>query len=243
MDNNNTQYYEYNNPANTAGKAGGRTLDVENSVMVQTFIFMTLALLISAAAAWITISSPNLLYAILFNSGTLWILIIAEFALVIGCNAMVARDKTAAGIVLFVLYAAVNGMTLSVIFLVFQLSSIVQVFVISAATFAIAAVFGAVTKKDLTRMGSLCMMGLFGIIVAGIINLFMQNTMLDFGICAIGVVIFIGLTAYDVNKIKAMSQQKAYTSVTSLAIFGAMTLYLDFINLFLKLLRLFGKRN
>ena len=147
-------------------------------------------------------------------------------------------------VVSFVLYSIINGLTLTPIFLIYTGTSIATVFLITAATFGISAFIGKVTKMDLSKFGSYLMMALIGLIVAGLVNLFMQNTMLDFWISVIGIVVFIGLTAYDVQKIKDMSTHMSGSDdeiVKKLAVIGALELYLDFINIFIKLLRLLGR--
>ena len=147
-------------------------------------------------------------------------------------------------ITLFVLYSIVTGLTLSVIFLVYQMGSIVSIFGVTALIFAAMSIYGYTTQKDLTGIGTMALFGLFGIIIASVINLFLGNTVADTIISIIGVIVFIALTAYDTQKIKEMNVlgNEGTDDDKKEAIMGALTLYLDFINLFLKLLSLFGKR-
>jgi FtsH-binding integral membrane protein len=135
-----------------------------------------------------------------------------------------------------------NGLTLSIIFLVYEIQSITRVFFITAFIFGGMALYGKITKRDLSRLGSICIIGLIGIILGSLVNLFLRSNPLDYLITIIGIIIFLGLTAYDVQKIKNLAANNMGYSVTVLALWGAMNLYLDFINLFLKLLRLMGKR-
>ena len=151
-------------------------------------------------------------------------------------------SKTGA-IISFLLYSFINGLTMSTIFIVYTLSSISSVFFITAGMFGVMALYGYTTKKDLSKLGSILLMGLFGIIIAGIVNIFWLNDTFSFIVSVIGIIVFVGLTAYDVQKIKVMagSLEGDNDFTTKIAIIGALTLYLDFINLFLKLLSIFGK--
>lgn len=171
-------------------------------------------------------------------------LLLAELALVFGLSWLIKKMNSLTATIMFILYSFVTGLTLSVIFLVYQLGSIVSIFGVTAVIFTIMSIYGYYTKRDLTGIGTLAFFGLIGIIIAGIVNLFVQNTLADFIISAIGVVVFIALTAYDTQKIKSMNilGNEGTEEDKKEVIMGALTLYLDFINLFLKLLRLFGKR-
>ncbi|MBI9084300.1 MAG: Bax inhibitor-1/YccA family protein [Desulfobacterales bacterium] len=173
-------------------------------------------------------------------------LIIGELALVFTLSARVSKMKASTATNLFVLYSALNGVTLSIIFLVYTSNSITSVFFICAATFAAASAFGMVTKKDLTSMGQFLFMGLIGIVIASVVNMFMRSSGMAMIISYIGVIVFVGLTAYDTQKLKhmALSQPEGLDAgvIRKGAILGALTLYLDFINLFLMLLRILGDR-
>ena len=171
-------------------------------------------------------------------------LLLAELALVFGLSWLIKKMNALTATIMFILYSFLTGLTLSVIFLVYQLGSIVSIFGVTAGIFAAMSAYGYYTKRDLTGIGTLAIFGLFGIVIAGIINLFIQNSMTDFVINVIGVVVFIALTAYDTQKIKTMNVigNEGTDDDKKEAIMGALTLYLDFINLFLKLLSLFGKR-
>lgn len=172
--------------------------------------------------------------------------IIAELVLVFSISARIYRMKAATATGLFVLYAALNGATLCSIFILFTQSSIAQVFFICALTFAACSVYGMVTKRDLTGWGSFLMMGLIGIIIASVVNMFLRSPGMSAVISYIGVIVFVGLTAYDTQKLKAMAlSQPADLDAGVIrkgTILGALTLYLDFINLFIMLLHIFGRR-
>lgn len=209
-------------------------------VISKSFLFMIGALLITACAA-LTIS-PYIAFRLL-SGVNFYILIAAELGIVLVSNWALRKNNAILAGILFTAYSYLTGVTLSIIFLVYTTTSIVTIFVTTAALFGIMAVYGLVTKRDLSSIGNLCLMGLLGIILVGVVNLLiLKNTMLDTAISAVGVLIFVGLTAYDTQKIKKNVAASNSQNVTSLALYGAFELYLDFINLFLKLLSLFGKR-
>jgi FtsH-binding integral membrane protein len=179
------------------------------------------------------------------NSILFFILIIAELGLVFSISGMVNRMRASTATTLFVIYSALNGVTLSFIFLVYARASIVSTFFICAATFLACSIYGWTTKKDLTSWGGFLMMGLIGIIIASLVNMFTHSSSMYYIIGYIGVIVFVGLTAYDTQKLKnmALSQPAGLDGevVRKGAILGALSLYLDFINLFLMLLRIFGQ--
>jgi FtsH-binding integral membrane protein len=179
------------------------------------------------------------------NSILFFILIIAELGLVFSISGMVNRMRASTATTLFVIYSALNGVTLSFIFLVYARASIVSTFFICAATFLACSIYGWTTKKDLTSWGGFLMMGLIGIIIASLVNMFTHSSSMYYIIGYIGVIVFVGLTAYDTQKLKnmALSQPAGLDGevVRKGAILGALSLYLDFINLFLLLLRIFGQ--
>lgn len=232
--------YEYDNETVAPEQAQNLKALLCEEVIFKSFLFMVGALLITACAA-LTIS-PYI--AIRLLSGVnFYILIAAELGIVFASNWALRKNNTILAGVLFTAYSYLTGVTLSIIFMVFTTASIVAIFATTAVVFAIMAVYGMVTKKDLSSIGNLCLMGLIGIILVGVVNIFfLKSTMLDTAISAIGVLIFVGLTAYDTQKIKKMVAVSNNQNVNSLALYGAFELYLDFINLFLKLLNLLGKR-
>ena len=207
-----------------------------SSILQRVFLMMMGGLGVTALTSFIALNVPSIL---LFTLESYIILLIAELIVVIFLSVRIEKMGSGTAVVSFVLYSIINGLTLTPIFLLYTGTSIATVFLITAATFGISAFIGKVTKMDLSKFGSYLMMALIGLIVAGLVNLFMQNTMLDFWISVIGIIIFIGLTAYDVQRIKWLSESNAIPE-ENLAIYGALQLYLDFINIFLELLRLFG---
>lgn len=215
------------------------------ALMRKVYVWMTLALIITGVTAFGVANSPGVINAIYSNSAVMWGLIIAELALVIGISAAINRLSLATATLLFVLYSAINGVVLSSIFLVYTTSSIASVFFITAATFAVMAFVGYTTKADLTSLGKILLMALIGLIIASLVNVFfLKSTGFDLIISYVGVLIFVGLTAYDSQKIKQMLMMApdAGESSQKLALLGALSLYLDFINLFIYLLRILGKR-
>lgn len=230
---------------------------VAKKFMASVFLWMFGALAISAIFAWLFANNENLLrYLVNFETGqrtglgtiTLWAPLLFVIAMSFGYQRMSASVMT----VLFVLYAVIMGISLSFILLLFTAGSIVSCFAAAAVMFGVMAVMGYTTNKDLTSFGRLMMMGLIGILVASLINMFVGSSQMDWIISIIGVAVFTGLTAYDVQKLKLIGQgleiNKDGTVSTSenvkkASIYGALTLYLDFINLFLMILRLFGRRN
>lgn len=214
------------------------------ALMRKVYVWMTLALAITGLTAYGVATTPSILMTIVSNPAIMWGLIIAEFVLVFAVSAAINRLSLTTATLLFVLYSVINGATLSFIFLVYTTTSITSVFFITAATFATMAFVGYTTKTDLTSMGKILLMALIGIIIATIVNMFVGSTGLQMIISYVGVLVFVGLTAYDSQKIKEMLMMAPDAGETSqkLALLGALSLYLDFINLFLYLLRIFGSR-
>ncbi|MBQ2951311.1 MAG: Bax inhibitor-1/YccA family protein [Prevotella sp.] len=214
-------------------------------LMRKVYLWMAMALVITGVTSYGVASSPGLMQAILTNNALLWVLIIAEFGLVFAISAAINKLSLTTATLLFVLYSVINGATLSVIFLVYTMESIASVFFITAGTFGVMAFIGYTTKKDLTSLGKMLLMALIGLIIATLVNVFfIQSSGFSLIVSYVGVLIFVGLTAYDSQKIKQMLLQApdAGESAQKLALLGALTLYLDFINLFIYLLRIFGDR-
>lgn len=212
------------------------------ALMRKVYVWMTLALVITGFTAFGIAENPGLVYTIVTNRLLFWGLVIGEFALVMAIYGAIGRLSATAATLLFVLYSIVNGATLSVIFLAYTMTSIASVFFITAGTFAVMAFIGYTTRTDLTSFGKMLMMGLIGIILATVVNIFIGSSMLNMIVSYVGVVVFVGLTAYDSQKIKNLLYQVDNMSeeAQKLALLGSLTLYLDFINLFLMLLRIFG---
>lgn len=228
--------------------AGERQWDVSTSfpvLMRKVYVWMTFALAITGFTAYGVANSPVILQAIVTNQILFWGLIIAEFALVIGVSAAINKLSLTTATLMFVLYSIINGALLSFIFLAYTKSSIAMVFFITAGTFAAMAFIGYTTKTDLSSLGKYLLMALIGIIIATLVNVFfVKSTGFDLVLSYLGVLVFVGLTAYDTQKIKNMLMQApdAGEQAQKYALLGALSLYLDFINLFIYLLRIFGKR-
>ena len=207
--------------------------------------WMTFALVVSGLTAYMVGTSEELTRIFVRNPGVFMVLAIVEIVMVIGITAGINKLSAATATALFILYAAINGLTLSVIFVAYTLGSIAVTFAVTAGTFGTMAVIGTVTKKDLTSFGNLMLMALFGLIIASIVNLFWTNEILYWICTYAGVLIFVGLTAYDAQKIKKMYQEAGTANAETnrkIAVLGALSLYLDFVNLLLYLLRIFGRR-
>ena len=240
---------DYNNELNF-GTTMSRERELSMSqafpvLMRKVYVWMTLALVITGVTAFGVANSPGVISALYSNQAILWGLIIAELALVIGISAAINRLSLTTATLLFVLYSAINGVMLSSIFLIYTASSIASVFFITAGTFAVMAFIGYTTKADLTSLGKILLMALIGLIIASLVNVFfIKSTGFDLIVSYVGVLIFVGLTAYDSQKIKQMllMAPDAGESSQKIALLGALSLYLDFINLFIYLLRILGKR-
>lgn len=221
------------------------SVSVASVFMRQVYQWMTVGLLVTAGSAVYVASSPAILQALFGNTIGFVALAIAVVALPLALSGMISRLSAGAATALFVVYSALMGAFLSSVLLVYTGASVMQAFLTAAGTFAAMSVYGTVTKRDLTQMGSFLTMGLIGLIIAMLVNLFLQSTMLEFVISAIGVLIFTGLTAYDTQRIRAFGEGAPLDDAVAVrrgALLGALTLYLDFINLFLMLLRLMGDR-
>lgn len=212
------------------------------ALMRKVFVWMTLALAITGLTAFGVATSPSLVSMIFGSKVMFWGLIIAEFALVFAISGAIHKLSLSTATLLFILYSVVNGATLSVIFFAFSTAVIAKTFFITAGTFGAMALVGYTTKTDISSMGKILLMALIGLIIASVVNMFVGSSGFDLIISYVGVLIFVGLTAYDTQKIKEMCQMApdAGESAQKLALLGALTLYLDFINLFLYLLRIFG---
>jgi FtsH-binding integral membrane protein len=248
----------------TLGARAGSAAAIDEglrSYMLRVYNYMGIGLIVTGLAAWFAATAavttnPDAAVAQLAN-GTMvtqwgyllyatplqWVVMLAPLAFVLVLSFGINKLSVPAAQGVFWAFAAIMGVSLSSIFLVYTDASIAKVFFITAATFGAMSLYGYTTKRDLTNMGSFLMMGLIGLIIASIVNIFMQSSMLEFAISAVGVLIFVGLTAYDTQKIKeGYSESYGADVLAKGAIMGALSLYLDFINLFLMLLRLFGNR-
>jgi len=211
--------------------------------MLRVYNYMGSGLLLSGIVAYGVANTPALMQAI-FGTPLMWVVMLAPLGLVMFLSARIEKMSTGAAQATFWVFAALMGASLASIFVVYTQTSIVRVFMITSVTFGAMSLYGYTTKKDLSAWGSFLMMGLIGIIVASIVNMFIESSMMQWVISVIGVLVFTGLTAYDTQKIKEMySHADGEATMSKKAIMGALRLYLDFINLFLMLLHLFGNRN
>lgn len=214
------------------------------ALMRKVYVWMTFALVITGVVAYGVASSPTLLQAIFSNKILFWGIILGQFGLVFGISGAINRLSLSVATILFILYSILNGVMLSAIFVAYSPMVITKVFFITAGTFAAMATFGYFTKADLSGMGKILMMALIGLILATVVNIFLKSSGLDMVLSYVGVLIFVGLTAWDSQKIKMMLAQceDMDEGAQKIALIGALTLYLDFINLFLYLLRIFGRK-
>ena len=213
------------------------------ALMRKVYVWMTMALVITGITAYGVATSPTLLQMIYGSRIGIWALIIVELGLVFWISARIEKLSLTSATLLFILYSIINGATLSSIFFVYSPSAITKVFFITAGTFGVMALYGYFTKSDLSSWGKILMMGVFGLIIALVVNMFLKSAMMDLILSGIGVLVFTGLTAYDSQKIRQMlaMQTDMGESAQKIALLGALSLYLDFINLFLYLLRFFGR--
>lgn len=213
------------------------------SHMLRVYNYMAAALGLTGLVAYFVGTNAAMMQTLMANPVLFWVIALAPIALVFFLSFRIAHMSFTTAQTVFWIYAALMGLSLASIFVVYRLDSIARVFFITAGTFAAMSIYGYTTKRDLTNMGSFLMMGLIGIIIASIVNIFLKSSGLGFAISILGVLIFVGLTAYDTQKIKEIYFEGDDSTVAGKkAIMGALALYLDFINLFLMLLRLFGDR-
>lgn len=216
---------------------------VKNTFLSRVYGWMTLALVISGVTAFLATTNETIIRLTIGNGFGFLILAVAELALVWWLTASIHKISSGAAFFAFILYSVLNGVTLSSIFLVYKIESIFMVFFISAGMFAAMAVYGTVTKSSLSSFGKYFAMALVGIIIASLVNFLLRSPMLDWFLSIITVVLFTGLTAYDAQKMLAVSNNASDDEVFKKAsVIGALELYLDFINIFLAMLRLFGRR-
>ena len=214
----------------------------ENEVINGSFLYMFIALLITAVVSGVALYSPTIFMLLYGNGISFLVLAFAEIGVVIASQAAMQKNQVTASAVLFFVYSVLNGLNLTYIYLLFTVGSIFMTFFGCAVMFGVMALVGLTTKKDLTGLSSLVSAGLIAIILMSLVNVFIGSTALDIGTCIFGVILFLGITAYDVQKIRKIASANSGYENKVLSLWGAMQLYLDFINLFLRLLRLFGKR-
>ena len=215
-----------------------------SSFMSRVFMWMAVGLVVSTAGSFWLLSQPQLLTAVVKNQWIFFGLMIAEIGLVIWLSAAAMSMSAGLATMVFVLYSFLNGVTLSPLFLVYTGGSLVTTFAITAGTFFFFALYGMTTKKDLTGVGGMAVMALFGVILASLVNMFLKSSALEWVVTFIAIAVFMGLIAYDTQRLKSMHAMAAENPELEkkMVILGALALYLDFINLFIQLLRIFGKR-
>ena len=213
-------------------------------LMRKVYVWMSLALVVTALTAYYVATTPAALYAIFSNQVLFYGLLIAEVVVVIAMTALINKVSFVVAALMMAAYSVLNGVTMASIFVVYEMASIATTFFVTAGTFAAMAIVGYTTKKDLNKMGGIIMMALIGLIIATIVNFFLQSDTMSYIVSGIGVLVFTGLTAYDSQKIKGMLMQcdTVNDGTQKLALLGSLTLYLDFVNLFLYLLRFLGNR-
>lgn len=214
------------------------------AVFRQVYIWMSLALFITGITALIVANNNSLIYSLMSNQLLFWGLIIGEFVMVAVLAARIHKLSLATATVMFIAYSIINGVTMSLLFLLYTSESIASTFFITAGTFGAISAYGYFTKKDLSSLGSILIMALIGILIASLVNIFLGSSTLYWIISYVGVAIFVGLTAYDTQKIKeSIMNSDVNETAYKIALMGALELYLDFINLFIYLLRIFGDRD
>lgn len=214
------------------------------ALMRKVYVWMTLALVVTALSAYYVATTPAALYAIFSSKFMFFGLLIAEIVVVMAMTALINRMSFMVAALMMAAYSVLNGVTMSFIFVVYEMASIATTFFVTAGTFAAMAIVGYTTKKDLTKMGGILLMALIGLIITSVVNWFLQSETMSYVVSGIGVLVFTGLTAYDSQKIKEMLMQcdTVNDGTQKLALLGSLTLYLDFVNLFLYLLRFMGNR-
>ena len=214
-------------------------------LMRKTYLWMTMALVITGLTAFVVATNSAITSFLALHHQVIWVLFFAELALVIGINAAINKISLPVATLMFIAYAALNGVTFSSLFYVYTAGSLAATFLITAGTFGAMSAFGFFTKVDLSSIGKILLMALIGLIIATVVNIFVESSALEMILSYVGVLIFVGLTAYDTQKIKNMflMAPDASSTMQKYALLGALMLYLDFINLFLYLLRIFGKRD
>lgn len=216
-----------------------------STYMAQVYGWMTCGLLLTAFVSWYAANTPEVMQLVFANRITFFGLIIVQLGLVVVLSMMVHKLSGTVATGIFMLYSALTGLTMASIFLVYTYSSIASTFVVTAGMFGAMSLWGYTTRRDLSGMGSMLFMALIGIVLASLVNLWLKSTALMWAVTYIGVVVFVGLTAYDTQKLKNIGENINVEDKENLrrySIMGALTLYLDFINLFLMLLRIFGNR-
>lgn len=230
--------YDVNNYNQSYGS--DQTTSMVTSAMKKVYVKMTIALVVTGLVSYFCGTSNDYLAFFRDNRWFMWVLIIAELGMAFGISGAINKLPSATAAGMFYLFAVVNGLLLAPIFVVYTHESIAKTFFITAGTFGAMSIFGYTTNQDLTKVGNILFMALIGLIIAMVVNIFTKSSTLDWIITIAGVIIFVGLTAWDTQKIKQMAAIMPSDQIGRLATLGALSLYLDFVNLFLYLLRIFG---
>lgn len=232
-------------PPVAGGAVGSREVTIVNAFMRRVYYWMAAGLSLSGAIAYLVLTSPAFM-RLFFDpatgpTGLFWAALIGELVLVFAFIGLIKRVSVGVAMAMFIAYAALNGITIGLVLLFYTGASVVKTFLVTAGTFGAVSVWASTTKKDLSAWGSFLFMGLIGVIIASLVNMFFRSPMMEWVISIIGVIVFTGLTAYDTQKLRAMVLEAANeVTISKMAVYGALQLYLDFINLFLFLLRLMG---
>ena len=225
--------------------AGAGSIETVNSIFRKVYQFMAMGLILTALAAYLTASSPFMLQLLYTSRAPMIIIAVAEIGLVIWLSAGLAKMSESTARNIFFVYSVLNGLLCSSVLLVYTGESVTKAFLSTAGMFGAMSLYGLYTQRDLTGMGSFLRMGLFGLIIAMVINMFMRSSAMELYISIFGIIIFLGLTAWDTAKIKALARNvnsRDENMTGKVAVLGTLALYLDFVNIFLYLLRLFGKQ-
>ena len=225
--------------------AGVGSIESVNTLFRKVYQYMALGLILTSLTAWITVASPAMIRFFYGSRAPLIIAAIAELGLVFYLSATIAKHDASTSLLLFGLYSVLNGITISCVLLVYTHESVYTAFLSTAGMFGAMSLYAMYTKRDITAWGSFLHMGLRGLIIAMVINIFLGSSTAETVISVMGIIIFMGLTAYDTAKIKSMAESYGMNddeTIGKVAVIGALALYLDFINLFLYLIKLFGKR-
>lgn len=223
---------------------GAENVETVNEIFRKVYQYMAIGLILTAVTAYITASSTTMIRMLFTSSAPLIIIALAEVGLVIYLGAALNKLSATTALMLFAAYSILNGITCSVVLLVYTRASVYQAFFSTAGMFGAMSIYGLYTKRDLTSMGSFLRMGIWGLLIAMLINIFIGSSVIELTVSVLGIIIFLGLTAYDTAKIKEMaaaSDRNGGDVTGKIAVIGALSLYLDFINIFLYMLRLFGK--
>lgn len=234
--------WELRNTPYTSRYTEEMVLGWQGKAAVRAFLVVFAGLLVTTLASYLTIFTPAVL-SLIYSGGMFRFLLIAELVVVLVNSRAIKKDNPVLAGVLYFVYAAVNGVTMSVVFLAYDMGSVMEAFLIAGAVFGVMAAYGYFTKKDLTKAGSICTMALLGVILVSLLNVFLlHSTGLDLFMDYVVVLLFVGITAYDMHRMKQLVAVGGNGEINRIALYTGMELYLDFINLFLRLIRIMGKR-